>query len=144
MFNLFRNDRNDNERDEGGPRIVFANLRRPSQPILLEQGYKAFSATTFSVWTVLVFIIWVSRVEVSLSQDTVISIAGSSVELAALSLAVLGILHELNKEDKWFKLGLLLVSILFACVVLSGFFLSMTCDQNTMFLSKLQLSLWQH
>lgn len=126
MFNLFRNDRNDNERDEGGPRIVFANLRRPSHPILLEQGYKAFSATTFSVWTVLVFIIWVSRVEVSLSQDTVISIAGSSVELAALSLAVLGILHELNKEDKWFKLGLLLVSILFACVVLSGFFLSMT------------------
>lgn len=126
MFNLFRSDQNDNERDEGGPRIVFANLRRPSRPILSEQGYIAFSATTFSIWTLLVFIIWVFRIEVTPSQDTVTSIAGSSVELAALSLAVLGILHELNKEDRWFKLGLFLVSIFFACVVFSGFFLAMT------------------
>lgn len=126
MFNLFRGNRDDNERDEGGPRIVFANMRRPSRPILSEQGYTAFSATTFSIWTLLVFIIWVLRIEVSPSQDTVTSMAGSSVELAALSLAVLGILHELNKEDRWFKLGLFLVSIFFACVVFSGFFLSMT------------------
>ncbi|MCI0560567.1 MAG: hypothetical protein MN733_18935, partial [Nitrososphaera sp.] len=126
MFNLFRDNQGDNERNEDGPRIVFANLRRPSRPILSEQGYLAFSATTFSIWTLLVFIIWVFRIEVSPSQDTVTSIAGSSVELAALSLAVLGILHELNKEDRWFKLGLFLVSIFFACVVFSGFFLSMT------------------
>ncbi|MCB9444043.1 MAG: hypothetical protein H6669_07385 [Ardenticatenaceae bacterium] len=126
MFDLFRGIRDDNERDEGGPRIVFANLRRPSRPILSEQGYAVFSATTFSIWTLLVFTIWVFRIEVSPSQDTVTSIAGSSVELAALSLAVLGILHELNKEDRWFKLGLFLVSIFFACVVFSGFFLSMT------------------
>lgn len=126
MFNLFRENRNDNERDEGGPRIVFANLRQSNRPILSEQGYIAFSATTFSIWTLLIFIIWVFRIEVSPSRDSVISIASSSVELAALSLAVLGILHELNKEDKWFKLGLFLVSIFFACVVFSGFFLSMT------------------
>jgi len=131
MFDLFRGIRDDNERDEGGPRIVFANLRRPSRPILSEQGYAVFSATTFSIWTLLVFTIWVFRIEVSPSQDTVTSIAGSSVELAALSLAVLGILHELNKEDRWFKLGLFLVSIFFACVVFSGFFLSITWCQIT-------------
>ncbi len=126
MFNLFQGDRNDNERDDGGPRIVFANLRRRSRPILSEQGYVAFSATTFSIWALLIFVIWVFRIEVLLTQDTITSIAGSSVELAALSLAVLGILHELNKQDRWFKLGLFLVSIFFVCVVFNGFFLSMT------------------
>ncbi len=43
-----------------------------------------------------------------------------------MSLAVLGIIHELNKADKWFKLGLLLVALLFVGVVLAGFLLVLT------------------
>src|SRR5205807_6136959 len=71
-------------------------------------------------------IVWVIRIEVTLTQELVTSLAGASVELSALSLAVLGILHELNKKDRWFKLGLFLVSILFAGVVCGGFFLALT------------------
>jgi len=126
MFDLFGRNRNDNERDDGRPRIIFANLRRPSRPILTEAGYKVFSATAFSGWALVVLVVWIFRVEVSLSKELVTSLAGSSVELSALSLAVLGILHELNKEDRWFKLGLLLVSILFVGVVFGGFFLALT------------------
>lgn len=126
MFDLFGRNRNDNERDDGRPRIIFANLRRPSRPILTEAGYKAFSTATFSGWALVIFVVWVFRIEISLSEELITSLAGSSVELAALSLAVLGILHELNKEDKWFKLGLFLVSILFAVVVFGGFFLALT------------------
>lgn len=126
MFDLFGRNRNDNERDDGHPRIIFANLRRPSRPILTEAGYKVFSATAFSGWALVVLVVWIFRVEVSLSKELVTSLAGSSVELSALSLAVLGILHELNKEDRWFKLGLLLVSILFVGVVFGGFFLALT------------------
>lgn len=126
MFDLFDRNRNDNERDDGRPRIIFANLRRPSRPILTEAGYKVFSATAFSSWALVVLIVWIFRVEVSLSKELVASLAGSSVELSALSLAVLGILHELNKEDRWFKLGLFLVSMLFAGVVFGGFFLAFT------------------
>lgn len=126
MFDLFGRNRNDNERDDGRPRIIFANLRRPSRPILTEAGYKVFSATAFSGWALVVLIVWIFRIEVSLSKELVTSLAGSSVELSALSLAVLGILHELNKEDRWFKLGLLLVSILFVGVVFGGFFLALT------------------
>jgi hypothetical protein len=126
MFDLFGRNRNDNERDDGRPRIIFANLRRPSRPILTEAGYKVFSATAFSGWALVVLVVWIFRVEVSLSKELVTSLAGSSVELSALSLAVLGILHELNKEDRWFKLGLLLVSILFVGVVFGGFFLVLT------------------
>jgi len=126
MFDLFGRNRNDNERDDGRPRIIFANLRRRSQPILTEAGYKVFSATAFSGWALVVFFVWIFRIEVSLSKELVTSLAGSSVELSALSLAVLGILHELNKEDRWFKLGLFLVSILFVGVVFDGFFLALT------------------
>ncbi len=126
MFDLFGRNRNDNERDDGRPRIIFASLRRPSRPILTEAGYKVFSATAFSGWALVLLIVWIFRVEVSLSKELVTSLAGSSVELSALSLAVLGILHELNKEDRWFKLGLFLVSILFAGVVFGGFFLALT------------------
>jgi len=126
MFDLFGRNRNDNERDDGRPRIIFADMRRPGRPILSEAGYKVFSATAFSGWALVVLVVWIFRVEVSLSKELVTSLAGSSVELAALSLAVLGILHELNKEDKWFKLGLFLVSILFAVVVFGGFFLALT------------------
>lgn len=126
MLDLFGKNRNENEHDDGRPRIIFANLRRPSRPILTEAGYKVFSATSFSIWTVVVLIVWIFRVEVSISKELVTSFAGSSVELSALSLAVLGILHELNKEDKWFKLGLFLVSILFVAVVICGFYLALT------------------
>lgn len=126
MFDLFGRNRNDNERDDGRPRIIFANLRHPSRPILTEAGYKVFSATAFSGWALVVLVVWIFHIEVSLSKELVTSIAGSSVELSALSFAVLGILHELNKEDRWFKLGLLLVSILFVGVVLGGFFLALT------------------
>lgn len=126
MFDLFGRNRDDNERDDGRPRIIFANLRRSSRPILTEAGYKVFSATAFSGWVLVVLVIWIFRIEVSLSKELVTSLAGSSVELSALSLAVLGILHELNKEDKWFKFGLLLVSILFVGVVFDGFFLALT------------------
>lgn len=126
MFNLFSSNRNDDERDDGRPRIIFANLHSPNRPILTEAGYRVFSATAFSGWALVVFIAWIFHIEISLSKDLVTSIAGSSVELSALSLAVLGILHELNKKDKWFKLGLLLVAILFIDVVFYGFFLALT------------------
>ena len=126
MFDLFGRNRNDNERDDGRPQIVFANLRRPNRPILTEAGYKAFSATAFSGWALVIIVVWIFRINISLSQELATALASSGVELAALSLAVLGILHELNKEDRWFKLGLLLVSILFVGVVLSGFFLALT------------------
>ncbi|MGZ4954612.1 MAG: hypothetical protein ACXV8Q_05825 [Methylobacter sp.] len=126
MSDLFGRNGNDNERDDERPRIIFANLRRPSRPILTEAGYKAFSATAFTGWALVALIVWILRVEVSLSKELATSLAHSSVELSALSLAVLGILHELNKEDKWFKLGLFLVSILFAGVVFGGFFLALT------------------
>jgi len=55
-----------------------------------------------------------------------VSLAISSVELSALSLAVLGIIHEFNRVDRWFKLGLLLVAILFLGVVFGAFFLALT------------------
>lgn len=126
MFDPFGRNKNDNEGGSGGPRIVFANLRHASGPILTETGYKVFSASAFFGWALVVFIVWVFHVEVSLSQELVTSLASASVELSALSLAVLGILHELNKSDRWFKLGLLLVAILFAGVVCSGFFLALT------------------
>jgi hypothetical protein len=126
VSNPFDRNKNDNERGNGGPRIVFANLRRASGPILTDAGYQVFSATAFFGWALIVVIFWKFRVEVSLSQELVTSLAAASVELSALSLAVLGILHELNKSDRWFKLGLFLVSILFAGVVCGGFFLALT------------------
>lgn len=125
MFDWFHSQ-NDNERREWRPRIIFATLRHSSRPILSEQGYKTFSATTFWLWVLGLFFVWVFNIEVSLSTDLIVSIAGSSVELAALSLAVLGIIHELNEKDKWFKLGLFLVAVLFACVVFGGYFLAAT------------------
>ena len=130
MFNQFGRNSNDKKRDDVPPRIIFANLHPPSRPILTEAGYKVFSATAFSGWALIVFFVWIFRIEISLSKDLVTSLASSSVELAALSLAVLGILHELNKEDRWFKLGLFLVSILFAGVVFGGFFLALTWQKT--------------
>jgi hypothetical protein len=121
MDDIFGNDRNTNE-----PRIIFANLGRPNRPILLEEGYAAFSAISFSIWTLVVFFLWIFHIEVSLSQDLMVSLADSSVGLSGLSLAVLGIIHEFNKVDRWFKLGLLLVAILFLVVVIGGFFLALT------------------
>lgn len=126
MSDPFGRNKNDNERDNGGPRIVFANLRQANGPILTEAGYRVFSATAFFGWALVVVIVWKFHVEVSLSQELITSLAAASVELSALSLAVLGILHELNKSDRWFKLGLFLVSILFAGVVCGGFFLALT------------------
>lgn len=126
MFDLFRNNKNDDRHESEGPKIVFANLRRRSRPILSKEGYKTFSVTTSLTWGFIVFFIWIFRVEVLLSPDIIVSLPSSSVELAALSLAVLGILHEINKEDKWFKLGLFLVAVFFSSVVLGGFFLSVT------------------
>jgi len=125
MFDWFHS-KNDNERHEWRPRIIFATLRHSARSILSERGYRTFSATTFWIWAFGLFFIWVFNVEVSLAKDLIVSIAGSSVELAALSLAVLGIIHELNEKDKWFKLGLFLVSVLFACVVFGGYFLAAT------------------
>jgi len=125
MFDWFH-AQNDNERCEWRPRIIFSTLRHSARPILSERGYKTFSATTFWIWTCGLFFFWVFSIDVSLSKDLVVSIAGSSVELAALSLAVLGIIHELNEKDKWFKLGLFLVSVLFAGVVFGGYFLAAT------------------
>jgi hypothetical protein len=125
MFDWFHTQ-NDNERNVWRPRVIFATLRHSARPILSEQGYRAFSVATFWIWAFGLFFVWVFKVEVSLSKDLITSIAGSSVELAALSLAVLGIIHELNEKDKWFKLGLLLVSVLFACVVFGGYFLVAT------------------
>jgi hypothetical protein len=121
MDDIFGDDRNPDE-----PRVIFANLRRPNHPILLERGYAAFSAISFTIWTLVVFFVWIFHIEVSLSQDLIVSLAQSSVGLSALSLAVLGIIHELNKVDKWFKLGLLLVAILFLVVVFGGFSLAVT------------------
>jgi hypothetical protein len=63
---------------------------------------------------------------VSVSRDLILSITGSSVELSALSLAILGLILELNRKDKWFKLGLLFTAILFMGVVFGGFYLSAT------------------
>jgi hypothetical protein len=125
MFDWFHTQ-NDNERNVWRPRVIFATLRHSARPILSEQGYRAFSVATFWIWAFGLFFVWVFKVEVSLSKDLITSIAGSSVELAALSLAVLGIIHELNEKDKWFKLGLFLVAVLFACVVFGGYFLVAT------------------
>jgi hypothetical protein len=47
------------------------------------------------------------------------------MELAALSLAVLSLLHELNKTDKWFGLGLVLVSVFFITAAFGGFSLAL-------------------
>lgn len=126
MSDLFGSNRENEQRDDGSPRIIFANLRRPSRPILLEKGYKVFTGTASFLWFLLVVVVWVFRVEIRVSRELISSIAGSSVELAGLSLTLLGILHEFNKKDKWFKVGLLLVAFLFGYATFSGFLLAMT------------------
>lgn len=125
MFDFFRNN-NDNERRDDNPRFIFVQQPRNSRPLLTKQGYRFFSGSFFSVWLLFIFILWVFRIEISPSKELISAISGSSVELSALSLAVLGIIHELNKADKWFKIGLLLVALLFIGVVLSGFLLVLT------------------
>jgi hypothetical protein len=127
MDDIFGDNRNTDELNDERPQIVFANLRRPNRPILVERAYAAFSAITFAISTLVVIIfVWIFHIEVLVSQDLMISLAISSVELSALSLAVLGIIHEFNIVDRWFKLGLLLVAILFLGVVFGGFFLAIT------------------
>ncbi len=126
MIDPFGRNRGDNENDDDSPRIVFANLNRLESPLLTEKTYRVFLGTAVSAWTLLVFFVWIFRVEITLSKDLISDLAASSVELSALSLAVLAILHELNRKQKWFKLGLLLVAILFAGVVFGGFFLALT------------------
>lgn len=125
MFSFFRNG-NDEQRRDDNPRFIFIQRSRNSRPLLTEQGYMIFSGSFFFIWLLFVFVLWIFRIEIYPSKDFISSIAGSSVELSALALAVLGIIHELNKADKWFKLGLLLVALLFIGVVLAGFLLALT------------------
>jgi hypothetical protein len=126
MIDPFRRNRGDNQNDDDSPRIVFANLSRLERPLLTEKTYRVFVGTAVSAWALLVFFVWIFRIEIKLSPDLISDLAASSVDLSALSIAVLAILHELNKKQKWFKLGLLLVAILFAGVVFGGFFLALT------------------
>jgi len=126
MFDPLGSNKGDNDRRDRGPRIIFANLRHQREVILSESGYKVFSATAFSFWALIVFVLWTFHFDVTLSQELITALASSSVELAALSLATLGILHELNKTDRWFKLGLLLVSIFFVGVVCGGYLIALT------------------
>ena len=98
MNRLFHN--NDNERSDDSPRFIFANLRRPSRAILSYKEYKRFTNTTIIIWLLLAIIVWIFRVEITVSENTMTSIASSSVELAGLALTVLGILHEFNDKYK--------------------------------------------
>jgi hypothetical protein len=130
MANLFDDDKNDNVRDDGRPRIVFSNLRRPSRPILAEGGYRAFSAVSTSSWFLVVFFIWIFQFEVTPSEALISQIAGSSVELSALAIALLAILLEVNRADRWFKLGLLVIATSLVGVVLGGFYLALTWQES--------------
>ncbi|HKP54953.1 MAG TPA: hypothetical protein VJ183_20145 [Chloroflexia bacterium] len=131
------NNRDDsNARDDGRPRIIFATFRasgsgpyEQSRPILSDVGYSVFSASSSSTWFLMVFFIWVFQFQLSPSKELITQIAGSSVELAALAIAVLALLLQLNKADRWFKLGLLLVAFLFTSVVVSGFYIALTWQE---------------
>lgn len=118
--------RNNENRNTESPRIVFANIRRPSTELLSLAGYVTFSTVTYILWFLPLFLIWAFQIEVKVSQEIILAIAGSSVELSALTLAVLGILSELNKKDRWFKIGLLFVATLFVITVLGGFYSAYT------------------
>ncbi len=118
---MFDND--NQERNSNPNRFFFFNNLRKSTPILSREGYATF-ITTFTVgWVICVaFIFWI-QLQFTATKDVISAMASSSVDLAALSLAVLAVLHEFNKEDRWFKLGLFLIGFIFALDCLIGFYL---------------------
>ncbi|MFC1997535.1 hypothetical protein ACFLXI_08030, partial [Chloroflexota bacterium] len=103
--------------------------RSPGAPILLENSYQNFIIFAFGLWSIIVIFVWKYEIQLTISQETLTAISGTSVELAALSLTVLGLLHEFNKRDVYFKLGLLLVSIFFITVSFGGFANVVTWDK---------------
>lgn len=121
------NDNNETEdRETRSERIFIPTPNRQGGPILDGYGYQRFAGSTFVVWFLFVGFLWYFEFDLQASKEVLTSIASASVEIAGLSLAVLGVLHEFNKQDRWFKLGLFLVSILFGYVVLSGFLIVLT------------------
>ena len=118
---MFDND--NQERNSNPNRFFFFNNPRKSTPILSREGYATFTTTFTLGWIVCVtFIFWI-HLQFTATKDVISAMSSSAVDLAALSLAVLGILHEFNKEDRWFKLGLFLIGFIFALDCLLGFYL---------------------
>jgi hypothetical protein len=118
---LFDNDNQDRPPETN--RFFFVNSPQKRGPILSREGYAAF-ITSFSIaWMLCIAFVISIHLQVSMTDNIVTAISSSAVDLAALTLAVLGILHEFNKEDRWFKLGLLLVGFLFAVDCLLGYYL---------------------
>jgi len=125
MFNPFGR-KNTDEQDGGLPPIIFANVRRSNRELLTEAGYKQFTATTFLGWALIIVLVWKMQIEIRPTRELVTSLGEAGVGLSALAIAVLTFLHEVNKKDRWFKLALLLVGILFAVDVFGAFFLALT------------------
>lgn len=124
------NDNEPDNRESKSERIFIPTPSRQGGPILDGYGYQRFTGSTFVLWFLVAGFFWYFKFDLQASKEILTSIASASVEIAGLSLAVLGILHEFNKQDRWFKLGLFLVAILFGYVVLSGFFIVLTWEPD--------------
>jgi hypothetical protein len=123
--NFFQSDR-ENYRADNEPSFVYIDSSKQKAPILTELQYRLLIVTSSIIWAIPIFIAWAVNFEIKLTQDFVVALSGSSVEIAALSLAVLGILHDMNRADRFFKFGLFLVAFQFGIVVLDGYWIAAT------------------
>jgi len=106
--------------------LLISDVPKPQRPILDRIGYIAATSLTFFLWILLTLFIKSVEIRFTASLDIIQSISGSSVELGGLTVAILALMLELNKVDKWFKLALLFVTFLFAVTVGSGYWLALT------------------
>jgi len=118
---LFDDDNQD--RPPNSNRFFFSNAPQGRGRILSREGYAVFTSSFTVTWLLCIFFVVWLHLEMKVTNDIVSTISSSAVDLAALSLAVLTILHEFNKEDRWFKLGLFFVGFLFVIDCLTGFYM---------------------
>lgn len=99
---------------------------RPPRMALTQAEYLLFSAMTFNVWFLFVLLVVHFETGFTASQSNIETIAGSSVELGALTLALLGIWLQMGTADTWLTLGLFFIALLFIAVVIAGFYTVIT------------------
>ncbi len=100
--------------------------RRPPRLTLTQAEYLTFSAITYNVWFLFVLLVVHFETGFTASQSNIETIAGSSVELGALTLALLGLWLQMGTADTWLTLGLFFISLLFIAVVIAGFYTVIT------------------
>ncbi len=96
--------------------------RRPSVAVLSKTAYRVLLSTSYSLWGgILILFGYTGRFALSVKRDDFLSLISTTAALAAITLAILTYLHETASRDRYLKLVLAGLTLLFLLATATGF-----------------------